>query len=118
MTFVIVGLILIVCVLLIALVLIQNSKGGGLASNMAGSQLANSMLGSRKAADAAVKMTWYLMGGLVVLTFLANMLFNSGDAAQNQGGDERTRNVKVNTTPTQPMAVPQGGTEGGAEAGE
>ncbi|MBX3101701.1 MAG: preprotein translocase subunit SecG [Bacteroidetes bacterium] len=104
----IIALILIVCALVIALVLIQNSKGGGLASNMAGSQFANSMMGSRKAADFAVKGTWYLMGLLVVLTFVANMLMGGTDPANQQGGDERTRNAKVNTTPTQPMSVPQG----------
>jgi preprotein translocase subunit SecG len=50
-------IILIVCVLLTLIVLVQNSKGGGLASNFSGS---NQFMGVRKTADFLEKSTWTL----------------------------------------------------------
>ncbi|HSW68047.1 MAG TPA: preprotein translocase subunit SecG, partial [Bacteroidales bacterium] len=50
-------LIMIVCVLLALIVLVQNSKGGGLASNFASS---NQFMGVRKTADFLEKSTWTL----------------------------------------------------------
>jgi len=46
-------LILITCIILILVVLVQNSKGGGLASNFAGS---NQFMGVRKTADFLEKL--------------------------------------------------------------
>lgn len=58
-------LILITCVLIALIVLVQNSKGGGLASNFASS---NQIMGVRKTADFLEKTTWTLA---VVLLFLS-----------------------------------------------
>lgn len=58
-------LILITCVLLILVVLVQNSKGGGLASNFAGS---NQFMGVRKTADFLEKSTWTLAIALLLLS--------------------------------------------------
>ena len=58
-------LILITCVLIALIVLVQNSKGGGLASNFASS---NQIMGVRKTADFLEKATWTLA---VVLLFLS-----------------------------------------------
>ena len=58
-------LILITCVLIDLIVLVQNSKGGGLASNFASS---NQIMGVRKTADFLEKSTWTLA---VVLLFLS-----------------------------------------------
>lgn len=58
-------LILITCVLIGLIVLVQNSKGGGLASNFASS---NQIMGVRKTADFLEKATWTLA---VVLLFLS-----------------------------------------------
>jgi len=63
-------LILIVCILLILVVLVQNPKGGGLASNFASS---NQIMGVRKTADLLEKATWTLAVSLVVLSFLATL---------------------------------------------
>lgn len=49
-------------VLLSLVVLVQESKGGGLASNVSG---ANSVLGVRKTTDFIEKATWWLAGLLV-----------------------------------------------------
>lgn len=61
-------LILITCVLLILVVLVQNSKGGGLASNFAGS---NQFMGVRKTADFLEKTTWTLAITLLILSMVS-----------------------------------------------
>jgi preprotein translocase subunit SecG len=70
-------LILITCVLMVLVVLVQNSKGGGLASNFSSS---NQFMGVRKTADFLEKTTWTLA---VVLLFLA--LFSIFVIPKNQG---------------------------------
>ncbi|RKY53357.1 MAG: preprotein translocase subunit SecG, partial [Candidatus Neomarinimicrobiota bacterium] len=57
-------LIFVVCVLLTLIVLVQSSKGGGLASNFSGS---NKYMGVRKTADFLEKSTWSLAVTLLVL---------------------------------------------------
>ena len=61
-------LILIVCFLLILIVLVQNSKGGGLASNFSG---AGQVMGVRKTADFLEKSTWTLAVALVLFCVVA-----------------------------------------------
>jgi preprotein translocase subunit SecG len=61
-------LILITCTLLALIVLVQNSKGGGLASNFASS---NQFMGVRKTADFLEKSTWTLAVVLLVLSLFS-----------------------------------------------
>ena len=61
-------LILIACVLLSLVVLVQNSKRGGLASNFASS---NQFMGVRKTADFLEKTTWTLAIILLVLSLFS-----------------------------------------------
>lgn len=63
-------LILIVCILLSLIVLVQNSKGGGLASNFASS---NQYMGVRKTTDFLEKATWTLAAALLVFSLLATV---------------------------------------------
>jgi preprotein translocase subunit SecG len=58
-------LILIAAILLVGIVLIQNSKGGGLASGFSSS---NQIMGVRKTTDFLEKATWVLAGVVVVLS--------------------------------------------------
>ena len=57
-------LVLITCILLGLIVLVQNSKGGGLASNF---QSSNQYMGVRQTADFLEKATWTL--AIVLLAF-------------------------------------------------
>ena len=63
------------CVVLIILacfvILIQNSKGGGLASNFASS---NQIMGVRKTADVLEKTTWGIAAFIMVLCFVCAFL--------------------------------------------
>ena len=60
-------LILIASILLILIVLIQNSKGGGLASGFSSS---NQIMGVRKPTDFLEKATWTLAGVVIVLSIV------------------------------------------------
>lgn len=67
---VIVILILVVCVFLALAVLVQNSKGGGLAANFSAP---NQIMGVRKTTETIEKITWYLAIALVVLSLAATV---------------------------------------------
>ena len=58
-------LIVIASILLVGVILIQKSKGGGLAANVSGY---NSMLGVRKTTDFIEKATWTLAAIICVLS--------------------------------------------------
>jgi preprotein translocase subunit SecG len=69
-TFVIV-LLIIVSILLGAVILVQNSKGGGLTSGLSAS---NQIMGVRKTSDALEKLTWGFAIGLIVLAMVGNFV--------------------------------------------
>lgn len=59
---------LLVSILLIGVVLIQKSKGGGLSSSFAGS---NQIMGVRRTNNFIEKVTWTLAGAIAVLSVLS-----------------------------------------------
>lgn len=61
-------LLVLAAVLMCLIVLIQNSKGGGLASGFASS---NQIMGVRKTADFLEKATWTIAALMVVFSILA-----------------------------------------------
>jgi len=63
-------LIVVTCIFTILIVLVQNSKGGGLASNFSSS---NQYMGVRKTADFLEKATWTLGAALILLSLLAGL---------------------------------------------
>lgn len=65
-------LIVFAAILLVLLVLVQNSKGGGLASGFAGG---NQVMGAPRTADVLEKATWTLAAVIVVLSILAVGLY-------------------------------------------
>ncbi len=68
-------LIAIVSILLMASVLIQNPKGGGVDSTFGG-QGANQMFGAAKSTDFIEKITWGLAIVLFVLCIITTLLVN------------------------------------------
>ncbi|MDR4988154.1 MAG: preprotein translocase subunit SecG [Bacteroidales bacterium] len=72
-------LILITCVLLVMIVLVQNAKGGGLASNFSAS---NQVMGVRKTTDFLEKATWTLAIILLVLTLSSTFVIPRSDVRQ------------------------------------
>ena len=71
-------LIVIASVLLTLLVLVQNSKGGGLS---AGFSSTNQIMGVRKTTDFLEKATWGLVAFVVVLSVATVAFNNKKDAA-------------------------------------
>ncbi len=61
-------LLVLAAILMCLIVLIQNSKGGGLASGFASS---NQIMGVRKTADFLEKATWTIAALMVVFSILA-----------------------------------------------
>ncbi len=70
----VVVIIILACFVLGFFVLIQNSKGGGLASNFAGS---NQIMGVRRTADFLEKATWGLATGIMVLCLVCAFMTKS-----------------------------------------
>ncbi|WP_299581441.1 preprotein translocase subunit SecG [uncultured Sunxiuqinia sp.] len=98
-------LIFITCALLILIVLVQNSKGGGLASNF---QSSNQIMGVRKTTDFLEKATWYLAGALLVLSIMGSAFIPRGTVEANQSAiQEQIENaVDPNAIPDFPTTVP------------
>ncbi len=69
MFYTLVGIIIVLAVLLVFLVLAQNSKGG--VNNQFGGS-ASSVMGVQKTSDILEKLTWGFIGGIIVLSLLAN----------------------------------------------
>ena len=95
-------LILIACILLILVVLVQNSKGGGLAANFGGSA---QIMGVRKTADFLEKATWYLAVALLVLSLASILVIPRGTGAANTQ-DTQLRDKIQNVQPVPSNMVP------------
>jgi len=70
-------LVAIVCVMLMAVVLIQNPKGGGVDSTFGGAG-ANQMFGAAKSTDLIEKITWGLAIALFLLCIITAIVVNGG----------------------------------------
>jgi len=71
-------IILLASILLIGVVLIQNSKGGGLASGFAAQ---NQIMGVKKTTDFIEKATWALVGIVVVLSIFSAAVLPKSEAS-------------------------------------
>ncbi|MCM1477497.1 MAG: preprotein translocase subunit SecG [Bacteroides sp.] len=85
MSIVFIVLTLLVAILLICVVLIQKSKGGGLSSTFAGS---NQIMGVRRTNNFIEKVTWSLAGAIAVLSVLCT--FTMPDAITSESRVEAT----------------------------
>ncbi len=102
-------LILIVCFLLVLIVLVQNSKGGGLASNFSG---AGQVMGVRKTADFLEKSTWTLAIALIVFSvFAVAAIPHSKEEVQQSRIQEQVQRTTAGTMPTNLPAAPTEGSE-------
>ena len=97
---VIVILILVVSVLLGLVVLVQNSKGGGLISNFGS---ANQMMGVRQTTDFLEKATWTMAIILVVLCLVSSMSIPK-NLRSNEVQDTQMREQIELSTPVTPAA--------------
>lgn len=102
---------LIVSVLLTFIVLIQNSKGGGLSSAFGASNLTN-MIGNRRATQDVEKFTWYLAAALAAISFMATITLKS-NVQQQDDGFGKISNSAPTAAPGVQAQPPGGGGIGG-----
>ena len=96
------GIILFVCILLILIVLVQNPKGGGLASSFSSS---NQFMGVKRTADFIEKATWGFAGALLVLSILATIVpRNTGTQRQSKIQDIENTAIDPERLPAYPTA--------------
>jgi len=66
--------IMIVAILLVLVVLIQNSKGGGISSSVG---ISNQVMGAARSTENVEKMTWILVGTLAVACVLSGLVIKT-----------------------------------------
>ncbi len=96
-----ISLIILACVLLILVVLAQNSKGGGLSSQFGGAGTSQ-LMGVKRTGDLLEKLTWSFAIVLIVLSLSSHMMIerSEGEGVINSVNVERARSAQ------QPQALP------------
>jgi preprotein translocase subunit SecG len=92
--------IILASVLLGAIVLIQNPKGGGLSGSIAG--ISNQFMGVKQTTDVLEKGTWILSGFLVTLCIVSTLVISSSKTTTN----DALKNIPTNTPAMQQQALP------------
>lgn len=106
-------LIVIASILLILVVLLQNGKGEGLASNFVAG---NQTFGVRQTADLLEKITWGLVAFIIVVSVIAS--FTTGTNGTDLDVIDKIETTTTNEQPafpTAPIAVENPATETTAE---
>lgn len=93
----IIVLVILASILMCGIVLIQESKGGGLASSFASS---NQIMGVRKTTDFLEKATWGLAIAMVVLSIVSAAFITKGTV------EEAPINIAAPAQPTDAENVP------------
>lgn len=97
-------LVIIACVFQVLIVLVQNSKGGGLAANFTS---AGQTMGIRKTADFLEKSTWTLAIAILLLCVVATATIPRGGDTQRSRLENAIQNaVNPDAIPTLPTATP------------
>jgi preprotein translocase subunit SecG len=105
---------IVVSILLIVAILMQSSKGGGLAGTFGGGQV-GMMFGVRRTADFLTRSTQILAVIFGVLALLINIAFlprggSSGESViQGQGATQQQSGAPQLPPPQTPAPVPSGG---------
>jgi preprotein translocase subunit SecG len=96
-------IIVLVSILMIGIVLIQESKGGGLASNFSSS---NQIMGVRKTTDFIEKATWGLAVAMVVISVLC--AYVAPKSTENESVMEKSATTTNTAVPEMPGQSAQG----------
>lgn len=99
-------LIVIAAILLILVVLIQNPKGGGIASNFSAG---NNIMGVKRTTDFIEKLTWGLAITIIVLTLSSNAFVSNASTEDVPESGMQDQMEEVPTTPVNPGTAPATG---------
>lgn len=105
-----VSIIIFVCVLLVLVVLAQNSKGGGLSGQFGGAG-ASQLMGVKRTGDLLEKLTWGFAIALVILTLATHTILKSHDtgAIKRSVNQERAaQQAPAAVTPAAPATQGEG----------
>ena len=91
-----IALVLLASILMVLIVLVQNSKGGGLASGFSSN---NQYMGVRKTTDFLEKATWALAAAMCVLSMTASAFIPKGTASGNESEMKEQINNAVKVDP-------------------
>lgn len=102
-------LIILIGVLLGAIVLIQNPKGGGLSGSFGG--VGQQLLGARRSSDIIEKLTWGFAAGLLFLCMVSATAIDNQTATTTDVQQSEVDNMMKKQGVTQPTAptAPTGG---------
>lgn len=93
--------IVLICILLGLVVLVQNSKGGGLAAGFSSSQ---QIMGVRKTTDFLEKFTWGMAISLMTLALVANFILPKTHEVQSSSTiQEQIDNASLPSAPSAPL---------------
>lgn len=95
-------IIVIASILLTLVVLVQNSKGGGLAANFAAG---NTTFGVRQTADFLEKLTWGLAATILVLCIVATFVIPQKKAHRSQVKDQIEQTTATQGQPELPVGT-------------
>lgn len=104
------GIILFVCILLVLIVLVQNPKGGGLASSFSSS---NQFMGVKRTADFIEKATWGFAAALFLLSIIATMIPRQSITQPQSKIQDQIDNTAIDPErlPSYPTTTPEQPTE-------
>ncbi len=97
-------LILLTALSLILIVVVQNSKGGGLA---AGFDSSNKYMGVRKTTDFLEKATWWLAGALLVLSVGSSYFMHASQVSDTQKLHQEVQNNQPKAQQELPITTDQ-----------
>jgi preprotein translocase subunit SecG len=104
----VIGLIIFAAVLLVLVVLAQNSKGGGLSNQFGGSGASN-IIGVKKTGDLLEKLTWGFVIAIMVLSLSTNFVSQSKPGSTNEildrAGEQAPAALPLNNTPSEQPTV-------------
>jgi preprotein translocase subunit SecG len=95
----VISLIILFAVLLVLVILAQNSKGGGLTSQFGGSAASN-IIGVKKTGDLLEKLTWTFIIAIMILVLSTNYIgVSRTDGTNNKMLDRAGEQAPAQTTP-------------------
>ena len=95
----VIALIILFAVLLVLVILAQNSKGGGLTSQFGGSSASN-IMGVKKTGDLLEKLTWGFIIAIMVLSLSTNFITPKRGGSTNEILDRAGEQAPVTAPPS------------------